>query len=68
MRSERYHVSLWPKALVLVIHLNDSNVPEAEVNLGIMYVSYRESRPSGLAWLSQLRAQSKSSKLLELGL
>jgi hypothetical protein len=26
----------WPKALVLVIFLNDSNVPEAEVSLSIL--------------------------------
>ena len=31
-----FDVCKWPKALVRVIHLNGSYVPEAEVNLGFL--------------------------------
>jgi hypothetical protein len=33
-----FDVCKWPKALVRVIHLNGSYVPEAEVNPGILNV------------------------------
>ena len=56
-----FDVCKWPKALVRVIHLNGSYVPEAEVSLGNLNVGYRESCHSELARQLPLGALSRRS-------